>query len=297
MPQALKFEMADRRDCGGGGDDPEESTQRMIERIWESLTDIRRRMDQQAPEPLVAVPPGDGETVSIVSVPLPPRVEWKKQLRGQLRWRGVFGLVRWANLAQVVFGYRSSQWVRVRWGQKLKQAFKGKGRGWGGRQQFQQGRGRPEVEESQQSTARQPIIPPGYRCYNCNQPGHLIRNCPYPSEYGYGRGVQQQQQPQQFQQPQESRGRGAPQQRGRGRNIGLPKDSSLTPFSLSLALFSRPLLPHYFQQLQKVSWRIMEREVVTNQPRKRRSEGWEYLRYQPRVFVKLIAEDLGVNID
>ncbi|MQL91005.1 hypothetical protein Taro_023606 [Colocasia esculenta] len=40
-----------------------------------------------------------------------------------------------------------------KWGQKLKQAFKGKGRGWGGRPQFQQGRGRPEVEESQQSTA------------------------------------------------------------------------------------------------------------------------------------------------
>ncbi|MQM10091.1 hypothetical protein Taro_042983 [Colocasia esculenta] len=89
-----------------------------------------------------------------------------------------------------------------KWGQKLKQAFKGKGRGWGGRQQFQQGRGRPEVEESQQSTARQPIVPPGYRCYNYNQPGHLIRNCPYSREYGYGRGVQQQQQPQQFQQPQ-----------------------------------------------------------------------------------------------
>ncbi|MQM10092.1 hypothetical protein Taro_042982 [Colocasia esculenta] len=38
--------MTDRRDWGGGGDDPEESTQRMIERIWESLTDIRARMDQ-----------------------------------------------------------------------------------------------------------------------------------------------------------------------------------------------------------------------------------------------------------
>ncbi|MQL86787.1 hypothetical protein Taro_019320, partial [Colocasia esculenta] len=89
-----------------------------------------------------------------------------------------------------------------KWGQKLKQALKGKGRGWGGRPQFQQGRGRPEVEESQQSTARQFIVPPGYRCYNCNQPGHLICNCPYAREYGYGRGVQQQQQPQQFQQPQ-----------------------------------------------------------------------------------------------
>ncbi|MQM15693.1 hypothetical protein Taro_048643, partial [Colocasia esculenta] len=65
--------MADRRDWGGGGDDPEESTQRMIERIWESLTDIRARMDQQAPVPPVAVPPGDGETVPIA--PVPPRVE------------------------------------------------------------------------------------------------------------------------------------------------------------------------------------------------------------------------------
>ncbi|MQM02153.1 hypothetical protein Taro_034917 [Colocasia esculenta] len=69
----LKFEMADRRDWGGGGDDPEESTQRMIERIWESLNDIQRRMDQQAPVPSVAVPPGDGETVPIA--PVPPGVE------------------------------------------------------------------------------------------------------------------------------------------------------------------------------------------------------------------------------
>ncbi|MQM17131.1 hypothetical protein Taro_050099 [Colocasia esculenta] len=66
-------EMADRRDWGGGGNDPEESTQRMIERIWESLTDIRARMDQQAPVPPVAVPPGDGEAVPVA--PVPPRVE------------------------------------------------------------------------------------------------------------------------------------------------------------------------------------------------------------------------------
>ncbi|MQM21430.1 hypothetical protein Taro_054470 [Colocasia esculenta] len=65
--------MADRRDWGGGGDDPEESTQRMIERIWESLTDIRARMDQQAPVPPVVVPPGDGEVVPIA--PVLPRVE------------------------------------------------------------------------------------------------------------------------------------------------------------------------------------------------------------------------------
>ncbi|MQL72237.1 hypothetical protein Taro_004598 [Colocasia esculenta] len=65
--------MADRRDWGGGGDDPEESTQRMIERIWESLTDIRARMDQQAPVPPVAVPPRDGEAVPVA--PVPPGVE------------------------------------------------------------------------------------------------------------------------------------------------------------------------------------------------------------------------------
>ncbi|MQL91104.1 hypothetical protein Taro_023711 [Colocasia esculenta] len=55
-------------------------------------------------------------------------------------------------------------------------------------------------------------------------------------------------------------------------NIGLPEDSFLTPFSLSHALFSRPLLPHYFQWLQKASWGIVEREAVTNRTRKRRSE-------------------------
>ncbi|MQM07953.1 hypothetical protein Taro_040802 [Colocasia esculenta] len=69
----LKFEMADRREWGGGGDDPEESTQRMIERIWESLTDIQRRMDHQASVPPVAVPPGNGETVPVA--PVPPGVE------------------------------------------------------------------------------------------------------------------------------------------------------------------------------------------------------------------------------
>ncbi|MQM05168.1 hypothetical protein Taro_037971, partial [Colocasia esculenta] len=70
-----KFEMADRRDWGGGGDDPEESTQSMIERIWESLTDIRARMDQQAPMPPAAVPPVVGGTVLESPVLPPPGVE------------------------------------------------------------------------------------------------------------------------------------------------------------------------------------------------------------------------------
>ncbi|MQM03471.1 hypothetical protein Taro_036252 [Colocasia esculenta] len=240
--------MADRRDWGGGGDDPEESTQRMIERIWESLTDIRTRMDQQVPVPPVAVPPGDGEAVPVALVL--PRVEMRfmalsryapyvvsdnnmmveyfiRGLRVELqdaivplmcktveeaaqraatlersirtRQVGESGSGSFRLPQQSVGASKGKAPARPsssgfgKWGQKLKQAFKGKGRGWGGRPQFQQGRGRPEVEESQQSTARQPITPPGYRCYNCNQPGHLIRNCPYPREYGYGRGVQQQQ--------------------------------------------------------------------------------------------------------
>ncbi|MQL94167.1 hypothetical protein Taro_026820 [Colocasia esculenta] len=68
--QSKAVVMADRRDWGGGGDDPEESTHRMIERIWESLTDIRMKMNQQAPVPLVI-----GEVVPMAPVPPPPGVE------------------------------------------------------------------------------------------------------------------------------------------------------------------------------------------------------------------------------
>ncbi|MQL82632.1 hypothetical protein Taro_015106 [Colocasia esculenta] len=68
-----KFEMDDRRDWGGGGEDPEESTHHMIERIWESLTDIRVRMEQQALVLPAAVPPVD--EVSVAPVAPPPRVE------------------------------------------------------------------------------------------------------------------------------------------------------------------------------------------------------------------------------
>ncbi|MQM09695.1 hypothetical protein Taro_042569, partial [Colocasia esculenta] len=67
--------MADRRDWGGGGDDPEESTQRMIERIWESLIDIRMRMDQQAPVPPIAASRGVRGAIPLAPVPSLPRVE------------------------------------------------------------------------------------------------------------------------------------------------------------------------------------------------------------------------------
>ncbi|MQL73613.1 hypothetical protein Taro_005951, partial [Colocasia esculenta] len=337
--------MADRRDWGGGGDDPEESTQRMIERIWESLTDIRARMDQQAPVPPVAVLSGDGEAVPVA--PVPPRVEvpfvapvpppvllteepvmqvekflrlqpptysggpnpdtaehWVHeiervfatmrcpaadrvvlaayQLRGfalewwRLKMQTTFAgrteeVITWSEFLDVfndtffpiqvqqvkreqfrtlqqgnssVLEYQMrfmalSRGLRVelqdvivplmcktveeaaqraatlersirtrqvgesgsgsfrlphqsvgaskgkapagpsssgfgKWSQKLKQAFKGKGRGWGGRQQLQQGRGRPEVEESQQSTARQPIVPPGTSCSSVGVGGQEV---------------------------------------------------------------------------------------------------------------------------
>ncbi|MQM16626.1 hypothetical protein Taro_049581 [Colocasia esculenta] len=70
-----KFEMADSRDWSGGGDDPEENTQHMIERIWESLTDIRARMDQQAPVLPAAVPPVVGGAIPEAPVSPPPGME------------------------------------------------------------------------------------------------------------------------------------------------------------------------------------------------------------------------------
>ncbi|MQL97190.1 hypothetical protein Taro_029876 [Colocasia esculenta] len=52
------IEMTDMRYWGGGGDEPEETTHQMIERIWESLTEIRIILDHQAPvQPAVEVPP------------------------------------------------------------------------------------------------------------------------------------------------------------------------------------------------------------------------------------------------
>ncbi|MQM21063.1 hypothetical protein Taro_054094 [Colocasia esculenta] len=78
--------MANRRDWGGGVDDSEESTHQMIERMWESITYIRTRLDQQLPgqpsgvAPLVTeeimleplVPPYGVEAP--LAAPLPPVV-------------------------------------------------------------------------------------------------------------------------------------------------------------------------------------------------------------------------------
>ncbi|MQL86765.1 hypothetical protein Taro_019303 [Colocasia esculenta] len=69
--------MAERRDVGGDGEgsggDP---TQRMMERIWESLTEIRVRLDQQPPvQPAAVVPPLPEEAVPVAPVSFTPRVE------------------------------------------------------------------------------------------------------------------------------------------------------------------------------------------------------------------------------
>ncbi|MQL86931.1 hypothetical protein Taro_019468 [Colocasia esculenta] len=259
----LAVVMADRRDWGGGGDDPEESTQWMIERIWESLTEIRMRMDQQAPIPPVTgvavpvapVPPPPGVEVPFVAPILPsppviaaeePVVQVERFLRLQPptytggpnpdtaeHWiheiERVFMTMRCPAADKVVLatfqlrGFAQEWWrlkmqttfagriegkkgavqdLAARWdfgfgildaihgaeqtvviplmcrtveeasqrAATLERAVQtrqvgesGKGRGWGGRQQVQQGRSKPEVEESQQSTARQPTVPPGYR--------------------------------------------------------------------------------------------------------------------------------------
>ncbi|MQM13892.1 hypothetical protein Taro_046819 [Colocasia esculenta] len=134
-----------------------------------------------------------------------------------------------------------------KWGQKLKQAFKGKGRGWGGRQQLQQGRGWPEVEESQQSTARQPIVPPG--------------------------GVQQQQQPQQFQQPQAGVAQG-----WSGNRIGpaavlselAARGSHLLVGIQIGGRLHNELSGSSFQRVLRSSWTIVERAASLNYARKRR---------------------------
>ncbi|MQL96226.1 hypothetical protein Taro_028901 [Colocasia esculenta] len=72
-------EMADRRDWGGGGDEPEETTHQLIERLWESITEIQTRLDQQAPQiveetvPVAPPPPPSGVEVPPV-VPVLPTV-------------------------------------------------------------------------------------------------------------------------------------------------------------------------------------------------------------------------------
>ncbi|MQM16096.1 hypothetical protein Taro_049050 [Colocasia esculenta] len=252
-----RSEMADRRDWGGGGDEPEESTHQLIERLWESITEIWTWLDQQPPvQPAVTTPPVEEEVVPVPLVPplgveVPPivplplvvpirpaSVEESTVLVERFLWLQPpmysGGLnpdtaEHWVHEIERVFvTMRCPQGDRTRqssgsgsfrlpqqspgvskgkapsggastsgfgkWGSMLKKIFRGRG---GGRQQgFQQGRGfKPETEESQKSTSRQPTFSSEYRCYNCDQLGHLVRNCPYPRRGNYGRGVPQQQQP------------------------------------------------------------------------------------------------------
>ncbi|MQL90198.1 hypothetical protein Taro_022784 [Colocasia esculenta] len=66
-------EMADRRDWGGGGDEPKESTHQWIERLWESIIEIWTQLDQQPPvQPAVVAPPVEEEAVPVSLGPPPP---------------------------------------------------------------------------------------------------------------------------------------------------------------------------------------------------------------------------------
>ncbi|MQL95005.1 hypothetical protein Taro_027666, partial [Colocasia esculenta] len=229
-----KSEMADRKDWEGGGDESEESTHQLIEMLWESITEIRTRLDQQPPVHLaVAAPLVEKEAVLVPLAPPPPPPGVEGDI-GYLSVTGICtGMVE-AQDADRVCGYapyvvtddammeeyfirglrpelqdvviplmcrtvETAQRAAIlertvqarqscgtysfqlpqqplsiskgkaplggastsgfgKLGSKLKKIFQSRG---GGRQQgFQQGRGfRPEFEESQQSTARQPTVP------------------------------------------------------------------------------------------------------------------------------------------
>ncbi|MQL69775.1 hypothetical protein Taro_002064 [Colocasia esculenta] len=61
-----------------GGDEPEETTHQLIERLWESITQIRTRLDQQGPaQPIVAGPSivEEAGPVPVIPPPPPPGVE------------------------------------------------------------------------------------------------------------------------------------------------------------------------------------------------------------------------------
>ncbi|MQM04045.1 hypothetical protein Taro_036835 [Colocasia esculenta] len=198
-----KFEMTDRRDWGGGGDGPEESTQRMIERIWESLTDIQRRMDQQAPVPPVSVPPGDGEILPIVPVPPPPRVEvpFVAPLPPPsvlLAEEPVMQVEKFLRLQPPTYSGGPNPDTAEHWVHEIERVFA------------------TMSLASIEGDANLMNLTSGFVDVYGDSSLNGIRVDANLCDL---------------------------------QNIGLPEDSSLTPFSLSLALFSHPLLPHYFQQL------------------------------------------------
>ncbi|MQL83578.1 hypothetical protein Taro_016062 [Colocasia esculenta] len=214
MPQTFKFEMADRRDWGGGGDDPEESTQHMIERIWESLTDIQRRMDQQAPVPPVAVPPGDGETVPIVPVPPPPGVEvpfvapFPPPPPVLLAEKPVMQVEKFLRLQPPTYLGGPNPDSAEHWVHEIERVF---------------------------ATMRCPTTDKVVLAvYQLRGDGNLMNlTTGFVDVYCDGslNGIRVDANLCDLQ------------------NIGPPEDSFLSSFSLSLSLFSCPLLPHYFQQL------------------------------------------------
>ncbi|MQL77398.1 hypothetical protein Taro_009813 [Colocasia esculenta] len=255
--QSKKFEMADRRDWGGGGDDPEESTQRMIERIWESLTDIRARMDQQAPMPPVAVPPVVGRAVPEAPVLPPPEVEVPfaapvPPLPPVLAVEEpVMQVEKFLRLQPPTYSGGPNPDTAEHWVHEIERVF---------------------------ATMRCPtadrVVLAAYQLRASEE--RAISDTPASHVDANLCDLQ---------------------------NISMPEDSTFTPFSLSLALFSCSCLPYYFQRLQKVNWRIVEREAVTNWPRKTPERGVIAVGARGGFGAKQEnlggtgVEDLGVNID
>ncbi|MQM19550.1 hypothetical protein Taro_052554 [Colocasia esculenta] len=119
--------MADRRDWGGGGDDPEESTQRMIERIWESLTEIQMRMDQTVEEA--------AQWAAVLE-----RTSQARQSQSQAGGSGSFRLPQQSQgISKGKAPSGASLSGIAKWGKQIKKFFQGGGRDRGRQQGFQQG--------------------------------------------------------------------------------------------------------------------------------------------------------------
>ncbi|MQL80806.1 hypothetical protein Taro_013264 [Colocasia esculenta] len=201
-----------RRDWGGGGDDPEESTQHMIERIWESLTDIQRRMDQQAPVPPVGVPPGDGETVPIA--PIPPGVEepfvapFPPPPPVLLTEEPVMQVEKFLRLQPPTYSGGPNPDTAEHWVHEIERVF-----------------------ATMRCPAVDKVVLAAYQLR-----GFALEWWRLKMQTTFAGRT-------------EEAITWVDANLCDLQNIGLPEDNFLSSFSLSLALFSCPLLPHYFQQL------------------------------------------------
>ncbi|MQM22003.1 hypothetical protein Taro_055050 [Colocasia esculenta] len=234
----------------------------MIERIWESLTDIQSRMDQQALVPPVAVPPGDGETVPIAPVPPGVEVPFVAPVPPPppvlLAEEPVMQVEKFLRLQPPTYSGGPNPDTAEHWVHEIERVF-----------------------ATMSCPATDKVVLAAYQLrgfalewWQLKMQTTFVGRTEEAITCVVCAGVVQAMWT--FMVAVSLNGIRVDANLCDLQNIGLPEDSYLSSFSLSLALFSCPFLPHYFQGMYK---------------------GWEYLRYQPKVSVKLMAEDLGVNID